>query len=141
MLLRGAGGHGVWRGGEAVREAGRRGVAIVDTELAGNVLGDMAVPGDPPAAFDRSLRAAVQWACRASGWRGQAGWGHRQSRTEGRAGRCSAAPGGGGGREWPCRELAALVEGLSRLEGLSREKAAGMWMWMWTLVLRSPGMR
>ena len=31
------------RGEEAVRESGWRGVAIVDTELAGNVLGDMAM--------------------------------------------------------------------------------------------------
>jgi hypothetical protein len=30
-------------GEEAVREAGWRGVAIVDTELAGNVLGDLAM--------------------------------------------------------------------------------------------------
>jgi len=29
-----------WRGKEAIREAGRRVVAIVDTELVGNVLGD-----------------------------------------------------------------------------------------------------
>jgi hypothetical protein len=33
---------------EAVREAGWRGVAIVDTELAGNVLGDLDM--DPGAA-------------------------------------------------------------------------------------------
>ena len=35
-------------GVEAVREAGWRGVAIVDTELAGNVLGDLDM--DPGAA-------------------------------------------------------------------------------------------
>jgi hypothetical protein len=60
VLLRGAGEQGVWRGEEAIREAAQRGVAIVDTELAGNVLGDLAVqearprsPGTRPAAFAR----------------------------------------------------------------------------------------